>query len=343
MCSEASKLTNDTEMAGPDLQKHVFIVGHGRSGTNMVLDLFDCHRNTFCRNEPNELRGTAFAGLGDPMFATPDPALFEIAWRKAVAQTIRSSGARDRFATDKDFFRSELRARLGQWVMARGRLRALMVPQENGETVEEWLSPALYYDSAALARALPVLKMLLAPAWISHAHALVDTQHVVHVIRRPEGFVQSWWSRYVTGVGGGAEKVFADNQPSLRRILAHFDRPAEMPEHYSLEALVTSELWRWRYMNEVMLAQLARAPRYLKLAYEDVMADKPLWGDKIYAFAGLEMTPDCRQQIDNMQNTLFGRRKPDGLDPALVAGAVETVLHDSPWRAQLAEGALLPK
>ena len=320
-----------TDHPAPSLPPHVLVVGHGRSGTNMVLDLFDCHRMTFCRNEPNELHGAAFTGLGDAMFGDPEPSDFAARWQQAVAQSIRSNGARDRFGTDKDYFRSDLHARLGQAVMSRARLRARLLPRQDGRTVEEWPCPGLYYDHEALARALPVLKILLAPAWTRRAHDLGGTQRVVHVIRRPEGFVQSWWSRYVTGIGGGPEQVFADNLPSLRRILQHFGRAGEMPQGYSLRALLVSELWRWRYMNEMLADGLSGSERYLPVPYEAVMAERTAWAEKIYAFAGLEMTAAARAQVTGMRNTLFGQRKPDGLEPGLVAAAVDEITADSAW------------
>ncbi|MGC3940443.1 hypothetical protein ACOTTU_21795 [Roseobacter sp. EG26] len=301
----------------------------------MVLDLFDYHRNTFCRNEPNELVGTAFTGLGDNMFPEPRAGDFDARWRQAIAHTIRANGARDRFGTEKDYFRAPWRAHLGQSLMSRQKFRARVLPRPQGQLVEEWPCPALYYDAAAQARALPVLKILLSPAWVLKAHDLIDTQLVVHVIRRPQGFAQSWWSRYVTGIGGGPEKVFADNQPSLIRILQHFGREEEMPSHYSLADLVVSELWRWRYMNEVLLDQMSGSDRYLTLAYEDVMHNKLPWAEKLYGFAGLEMTPACRQSISSMQNTLFKARKSDGLDPKMVEEAVAQVIGDSPFRDKL--------
>lgn len=315
----------------PTLPPHVLVVGHGRSGTNMVLDLFDCHRMTFCRNEPNELTGSAFTGLGDPMFGDPAPSDFATRWHDAVARTIRASGARDRFGTDKDYFRSDLRARLGQAVMSRTRLRVRLLPRQDGVPVEEWPCPGLYYDREALARALPVLKILLAPAWTRHAHDLFETQRVVHVVRPPGAFAQSWWSRYVTGIGGGPEQVFADNQPSLARILAHFGRAEEMPQGYSLRALLISELWRWRYMNEVLAKALSGSERYLIVPYQSVMKERTLWAKKIYGFAGLEMPQDAQQKVAAMQNTLFAKRKPDGLEPDLIAEAVEEVMTDSAW------------
>ena len=92
-------MMNDPSL--PALPPHVLVVGHGRSGTNMVLDLLDCHRMSFCRNEPNELHGTAFTGLGDAMFGDPVPEDFAARWQRAVIRTARSNGARDRFDTGR--------------------------------------------------------------------------------------------------------------------------------------------------------------------------------------------------------------------------------------------------
>lgn len=322
-------------MAGIELQKHVIIVGHGRSGTNMVLDIFDCHRNTFCRNEPNELVGSAFTDLGSSMFLELEPDAFNENWHKAITETIRASGVRDRFPSDKDYFHSVVHARIGQSLMSRSKIRACILPRSAGAGPEEWPCPSLYYDHTSLAHALPILKILLTPAWVIRAHHLIETQKVVHVVRSPQGFLQSWWSRYVTYADGGPEKVFADNQPSLAKILQYFGQEDQMPRQYSLLNLIVSELWRWRYVNEIMMTELSGSPRYLRLRYESVVREKLYWMEEIYRFAGLEPTPDCRLSVKAMENTLFKERKSDGLDSVLVDMAIEEVMADSPWRAEL--------
>ena len=88
------------------LSKYILIAGHGRSGTNLALDLLDCHRSTFCRNEPNEVIGSSFTQLGDSMFPHDTPDDFDDQWHRAVTTAKRSSGARDRFGIQKDYFRS---------------------------------------------------------------------------------------------------------------------------------------------------------------------------------------------------------------------------------------------
>lgn len=322
-------------MTATDLQKHIVIVGHGRSGTNLALDLFDCHRNTFCRNEPNELAGGGFDGLGDPFFAQGAAPDFPARWQAAVTGAIRCNGARDRFGLDKAYFRAPLRTRIGQEIMSRASLRALLLPKSGGQAAEAWPCPGFYYDKSTQARALPVLKILLTPAWILQAHAAFPSQHIVHVVRPPAGFLQSWWSRYVTGIGGGPEKVYADNQPSLPGILAHFGRSDDAPGDYSTHNLLVSELWRWRYMNEVLLAGLQGDTRTLLAPYAELMQDRLSWAERLYDFAELEMDDAARAKVAAMENTLFRARTSDSLDPALIKEATEQVLSDSPWAETL--------
>jgi len=320
------------------LSKYVVIAGHGRSGTNLVLDLFDFHRNTFCRNEPNEVLGSAFTGLGDGMFTHNTPDDFDDQWRRAVTATKRSSGARDRFRIQKDYFRSAVYARFGQALMSRQKIRGLLLPRIDGHVTQEWPCPKFYFNALAKEQALPVLKILLCPAWVTQAHDSNRAQLVVHVQRRPQSFVQSWWTRYVIENSSGPEHVFTDNQPSLAHILEHFDRTAEMPTEYSLSNLVVSELWRWRYMNEMLIQQLSDSPRYKWIGYETLMTDKINATRAIFDFAGLELTQDCRQSIETMQNTLFKARKSNRIDPELVNDAVNLVLEGSAHRDQLLNG-----
>ena len=84
-------------------------------------------------------------------------------------------------------------------------------------------------------------------------------------------------------------------------------------------------------LQQVLAEALSGSERYLPVPYEAVMADRTAWAEKLYAFAGLEMTEETRAQVEAMRNTLFGERKSDGLEPDLVAAAVEEVTADSAW------------
>lgn len=316
------------------VRDYVVVVGHGRSGTNLALDLFDCDLTTHCRNEVNELVGTSFTGLGDNMFLGDRPVDFIPKWVAAVEQAGRSNGVRDRFVIHKSHFRSRVRAKLGQTLVARTSLRDLVIRRKYKDA-EEWPCPNSYYDLGALEQAVPILKILLSPAWIIEAHFKVPEQKVVHVIRRPEGFIQSWWSRYVMEISLSPEEIYCENLPSLQHIFKYFGTDQQVKQEYSLYNLVVSELWRWRYVNEVLLDKLTPSSRYTPVAYEDLMGNKLLHAEKLFDFASLNMTHSIRETIKQSSNTVFKPRTKDGLDSQLVADAIFEVMAGSVWRNAL--------
>jgi len=50
-------------------RKYVIVTGHGRSGSNLILDMLDCHEATFCRNESNKLKSSKLSRLPTPLLA----------------------------------------------------------------------------------------------------------------------------------------------------------------------------------------------------------------------------------------------------------------------------------
>ncbi len=213
--------------------------------------------------------------------------------------------------------------------MSRRKIRSVLLPKQDGATPEEWSASPLFYDHAALRSAYPILKILLAPAWVTLTHTHDKSQKVLHVLRPPEGFVQSWFSRYVIEKGGGPEQVFKDNLPSLQVILEQFERTSDFPNSFSTFNLVVSELWRWRYMNELLIERLCDSSRYMLITYQDLMTERVASAERIFTFAGLQMNDASRHAIEAMQNTLFAKRQSDGLDPVLVSDAIAQVLGES--------------
>lgn len=312
----------------PSLSSYVNVVGFGRSGTNMVLGVLDFHPDTICRNEVDGVFGTPFTGLGDKMFVSSEPDDFADRWAHTITLARNSVGDRDPHAKNKSYLRTNIVSKTWHGVMSRRKLRRLILPRVEGRTLEEWRRPAICVDREKFQAALPVFK-LMAPAWAIRAHAPHPQQKVVHVIRNPHNFLQSWWGRYVGKIPGGPERVFADNQISVPRILSYFGQQNTSPPDFSTYELVVSELWRWRYLNETMSDALSSSSRYIQVYYEDAIADKAAFADTLFSFAGLAMSNDIRDQISGQRNTLFKPRSQDGLDPALVKDAVAHVLSDS--------------
>ncbi len=307
-------------------RKYVIVTGMGRSGTNMVLDILDQHPNTFCRNEPNALKSGPITALEEGFFLQETKANFSQRWYDAIMETSQCNGGRDRFLASKKYFRSAAHAVIGQAIMSRSKLRRMVLPAERND---QWPCPAAYFDPPAQKAALPVLKILMCPGWITAAHPQVPAQHVLHIVRNPLGFVQSWWKRYVMRNPGGPEQVYADNRPSVRSIRQFYGKTEPLPDKFTLRNLVASELWRWRYVNERMQSTLAGSPRYMRLDYEMAVADRLETARKLYGFAGLDMPDKTLSRIAGMRNTLFAKHSPDGLDQDLIEDAIHEVMDDS--------------
>ncbi|MEM8770975.1 MAG: sulfotransferase [Pseudomonadota bacterium] len=311
------------------MRNYVVIVGHGRSGSNRLLDTLDCHEATFCRNEPNELQGAVMAALEDGFFEdrlSPD---FQRHWRASIARAAARCSGKDRFdACRKVYHAFPYSDRVGAYIFKRRRLRLALGLVVRDMKKEEWETAAFHIDQAALRRATPVFKILLNPGWLTRTHEDDENQRVIHNIRNPVAFLKSWRNRYVTPTG--PEKVYRDNLETLDLVLAAFGRPRWSVPAFSEEALFETELWRWRYVNEALYSALNGSPRYMVTRYEDYDDDPKAIARAVYAFAGLQFEQKHAERISEMENTLFG----DAPRPAEIKidmePILERVLADSP-------------
>lgn len=302
---------------------YVIIAGHGRSGSNRLLDAFDCHETTNCRNEPNEVPGGVFARLEDGFFESDLRPGFEERWRAAVeAARLRFSG-RDRLAgLIKSYHRPIIGRLFSDIVLKRARLRrafGIVAPRLKSD---EWLGHPLHLKSDVLAEALPVFKIVLNQGWMTATHSADDNQRVVHNIRRPKAFLRSWRSRYVAPTG--PEKVYANNLATLDRILVHFGEPAWDRRSFSEPALFETELWRWRYVNETLFAALSQSARFTISRYEDFDVDPLDEAKRLFAFAGLAFEPRHAERVSALRNTLFAEKK---RAPMIDESAMAEIMH----------------
>jgi len=105
-------------------RKYVVITGHGRSGSNLLLDMMDCHEATFCRNEPNELKLSRLSGLPNPLMPEALPADFSCQFSAALEEAAVCNGARDRVRhSHKQYARGHVLGGLSGVFMSRGKLR----------------------------------------------------------------------------------------------------------------------------------------------------------------------------------------------------------------------------
>ena len=302
---------------------YVAIGGFGRSGSNFILKMFDAHEMTHCRNEPNDLEQGA---LSDLWAFFPEDLIREFAdlWPIALDRVATTVSARDDLpAQNKLFLKKGIVSRLASWLQSKRRGRKLLGLEE------EWPCPAAIYDTDLQAKALPVLKIMLDSGGLRKAHDIMPGQHVVHLIRRPDGFLNSWLNRYVLDAGEGHHKVWSENQASLTRILAYFDEDPTRCSQYSSAALIESELWRWRYLNESLL-KLSPSSRYKLVTYEAAKAAPLKIAQDLYDFAGLDFGSQHQQRIAAIKNRRFAAPHTEAFATKDIDTVMENVLKGSP-------------
>lgn len=311
---------------------HVIVTGHGRSGSNMLLDILDCNPVTFCRNEPNKLLGSRLAALGSGFFEDPAGAT-SAAFLDGLEAARRCNGNRDRFLDiDKRYHRHPLLARLGNAAMKRTRIRNVLLKLRSHQSLEEWPCPAVYVNPRRLSAALPVFKLLLYSGRIAACHPDLPAQKVLHIMRSPEGFLRSWINRYVRNVPGGEQQVFEENCQSLAPILRFFDVDPERYARYSFGNLLETELWRWRYVNELLSNRIGNSPRYLRIGYAEMLRNPIVVAEQVYRHANIEFDGAVEARVGALENRIFSRPHTVELENAPLDAAIAAVLHDSPLR-----------
>lgn len=315
---------------------YVIVTGHGRSGSNMLLDIINEHSSTLCRNEPDAMENSPMRGLPDGFFDGDMGPGFAESFHDALNQAMLRTSVRDHFALkDKIWFRSASRAWLGQELVRNKHTRRILAAVAPDFRADEWPVPSFYMDHSMLSQVLPVFKILLISGWIAQSHARHPGQKVLHILREPASFLRSWYNRYIQRHTSGVEQVYATNCETLPRILAHFDVVSECGAQFSMENLIETELWRWRYMNELPLQTIGDSERYKLVGFRDVSARGQDTIRDIYAFCGLDLEDATWERIEGLSNRMFPKtntRPFEGLD---VQSIIDRVLDGSLLRPHL--------
>jgi hypothetical protein len=265
----------------------VCLVGHGRSGTKWVLRMLDESKQTFCRNEPNEISDSPFASFPTGLVRGKADETLERNWDQAVAWSKMRQGDRDLdLPTNKVFVYRFWRIFPTISLARRHRVR-MALAKVNPELAEaEWRLPWFVGSRDRLGRALPVFKMALEPGW---AHWLLRKREetlVVHLVRHPGGFLHSWRNRYLAK--HQSHQVLASNIERLKQVVtaepAWRDAMGD-PETMGLEE---SELWYWAYANHMIHQAGANSRNYRLVVYEGLAERELETAREIYSHAGLE-------------------------------------------------------
>ena len=307
---------------------YFLISGKGRSGSNRLLDILDVSRHSACRSEVNEIPGSAFFGIGGTLFPQDLQTGQVAALREAVASAAAHRSARDRLSQTDKIYLNRLSTPILQGLgSARGR-RVLRFARLLEDT-REWRLPALVLDRAALSKTAVVLKLNSCPAWAAALSEADGNCHIIHNLRDPYEYLQSWYNRFI-GQGVGAAS-FTANFDDVPRLFAHFGRDDAARVKEPTEAnIVEVELWRWRYINETLHALDDRTGRYLLVRYADIERDPVGAARRVYDFAKLPFEGREESRIRALRNDLFSKPHATRLDAQMCKRLISLVLEDSP-------------
>ena len=314
------------------------ISGKGRSGSNRLLDILDLSEITACRNEPDEADGGWLSGFGFQLFddQLQKPDVVELHRELIAAGHIRSD--RDRFNRSEKQFLTPIGKSLLP-VMARRKLRTLAHCAGLMRNPLEWKLPQAAINDNPI---LPILKLNARPIWAEQVAKIDPGLRVVHNIRQPWKYLNSWYNRFIANQDTLAAS-FTEHFADVPLLLEYYGRndSARLREG-NIENIVEVELWRWRYVNERLMKLDTENARYLMVTYEDIDAHPVSAAHQIYEFLDLDISPKVEEGIANLKNTLFAEPHKNNLDADLVSKLMTRVLAQSPLDQAFKDGLMMP-
>lgn len=265
--------------------EYVMIVGQGRSGTNWLLDILDQSPRTHCRNEPDHIDGSPLKALPNPNVAGMEDAAIAAGWDAAVRWTSTHMGERDHSIPGPKEHVHELGRRLGLARAVNRRTRAALRTILPGLRGGEWELPGWLGSKEKLAQAMAVLKFVQAPAWAVWAMEHRPQARVLHIVRHPGGFLNSWRNRWLGRNEG--ELVRQLNRARLDAVRRAAPEWGDRFGDVERMSVVESELWYWRYASETIHAAGEQSSRYQLVVYERLVGGVMETAQRLYAFCGL--------------------------------------------------------
>ncbi|MDV2998788.1 MAG: hypothetical protein N5P05_000394 [Chroococcopsis gigantea SAG 12.99] len=276
--------------------EYALIAGQGRSGTNWLLDLLDISPLTRCRNEPDKLPDCALSKLPPPTVCQNFDDTFGKQWDEAIQATALRMGERDRIGTSPKVYLSETaRQILGEKVLAKKQARkfiSLLIPELGNS---EWTVPQWYVDKSKFQEAFPIFKLNQIPAWANWTVENRPNALVIHIVRHPGGFLNSWKSRYLKK--NKLEDVKEANEKRLKEIAKVDTEWAKKFGDIDAMTVEESELWYWCYTNEMIYCGGQGRPNYLSIIYENLVAEPLSITQLLYDKCNLPLTEEIKKVI----------------------------------------------
>ena len=169
----------------------------------------------------------------------------------------------------------------------------------------EQLLPWWVGSARKLQEARPVFKLALVPGWAAWVLRNRPGALVLHIVRHPGGFLDSWRRRYL--VHNDPKRVETANRERLET-LVKLD-PSWGPLIGTIDDMSVdeAELWYWRYAGEcIHLAGEGRS-NYVPVVYESLVRDPAALMRRVFDRCGLPWTVDVERGIGRMSSNSGGR------------------------------------
>jgi hypothetical protein len=279
------------------MHQYMLIVGHGRSGTNWLLDILDASPDTFCRNEPNEVHQSQCQTYLKPLWHVgSEMSDMEAHWDKIAAWMSSNMGERDHRLTNPKNYVYPLSQKLGvAYFPARPKIRALLQAFFPQMRSGEWEIPWWIGNHARLKQSYAVLKINQSAriaVWLLKNRPEVP---VLHIVRHPGGRLHSWLNRFLAK--RNEEEIAQRNKSRLREVLSIDPKWSDCFGDIDAMSIAESEMWFWRYITENIHQAGEGSAQYNLLLYEDIAQDPIFCAQQVYEFCGLEWTNEIESLI----------------------------------------------
>ena len=294
-------------------RKYALVVGQGRSGTNWLLEILDNSYATFVRNEPEGIEGSPLAALVGDNLSVPTLPSFGEAWDRAVEGACSVIGVRDHLIRVQKFYLYEPVRRFGGMRFASSlRLRRFLAQLLPRYRAEEWRIPWWLGSAERQRDALGVLKVNH-PGWVRWALSNRAEVPVLHIVRHPGGFLNSWINRYLKL--NDREQVRRANADRLKRIAAADATWSNRFGDIDAMSVEESELWYWLISAETIYLSGREYEQFHQFIYEEVAREVVDNARRAYGACGLEWT--------------------DAVEKAVLRGAEDSKAIADKWRQRL--------
>ena len=289
--------------------RYGLVLGQGRSGTNWIMDCLDASRTTFCRNEPDECIPSFFDVLANSWRIGADGAAIAQHWDSVIDKTITHMGERDhRLDNPKNYVHPLSQATGVAQLSARLHLRRAVnraIPSwANGEwKMPPWIG---HLDDPEI---FAVIKLVQSYNWATWVLENRPDVPVVQIVRHPGARHESFLRRYITEANKELTRIAKIAE--LRELTASREVGNRIGNVDEL-SLAQAETWFGVYQMETFEQRAASSPQYLRIVYEEMVAEPGQAIGKIFDHFGLTLSAETRTLIENLRGTsVFGSVNPD--------------------------------